>query len=156
MAEFGMGIFSIDIPNSDTEGNFINQEKMYYNVYMDDKILQSPAGEVDIPYLYTDNQYIRVGGIAHTFYYSQPITDRIGVQSFYTGGGEVHSSNIVWYDVKEANSVKGVEEAGKEIAGVSYFDLSGRRTDTLVPGTMYVKQTRYKDGTKDCRKFVSK
>ena len=156
MAEFGMGIFSIDIPNSDTEGNFINQEKMYYNVYMDDKILQSPAGEVDIPYLYTDNQYIRVGGIAHTFYYSQPITDRIGVQSFYTGGGEGHSSNIVWYDVKEANSVKGVEEAGKEIAEVSYFDLSGRRTDTLVPGTMYVKQTRYKDGTKDCRKFVSK
>ena len=49
-----------------------------------------------------------------------------------------------------------VSEAGKEIAEVSYFDLSGRRTDTLVPGTMYVKQTRYKDGTKDCRKFVSK
>ena len=48
------------------------------------------------------------------------------------------------------------KEAGKEIAEVSYFDLSGRRTDTLVPGTMYVKQTRYKDGTKDCRKFVSK
>jgi len=153
--EYGFGLFAINMPATDTQGNYINQENMYYNVYMDDKILQSPAGETDIPYNYTDGYYIRVSGMSHTYLYTTPITQRIGVQVFYRVGDVVNSSQLVWYDV---NSADGVSPAlAQQPAGrVEYFDVSGRRLDAASARGLVVRRTTLADGTRRVEKVCLK
>lgn len=149
---FGFGLFAIDMPNQDTEGNFINQDNMYYNVYLDDKILQSPAGAFDIPYTYSDGQFIQVKGTTHTFMSYNDITDRIGVQVFYKVGDQTNHSELIWYDIK--NAAVAATEARKTVQRVDCFDAQGRR---VAPGTkgLVVRQTTYTDGSKQTvKQFV--
>ena len=150
---FGFGLFAIDMPNLDVNGNFINQDNMYYNVYLDDKILQSPAGDFDIPYNYTDGQFIQVSGTMHTFMSYNDITDRIGVQVFYKVGDQLNHSALVWYDLKQAAVASA--EAPKTVRRVDCFDAQGRR---VAPGTkgLVVRQTTYSDGTKQTVKQIVK
>ncbi len=153
--EYGFGLFAINMPATDTQGNYINQENMYYNVYMDDKILQSPAGETDIPYNYTDGYYIRVSGMSHTYLYTTPITQRIGVQVFYRVGDVVNSSQLVWYDVNSADGV--LPALAQQPAGrVEYFDVSGRRLDAASARGLVVRRTTLADGTRRVEKVCLK
>ena len=145
---YGFGLFAIDMPATDTQGNYINQENMYYNVYMDQSILQAPNGMTDIPYNYTDGQYIRVSGTSHTFTYTTPITERIGVQVFYRVGDVVNHSNLVWYDVDTEGIARVATDA--DIVSTEYFDLTGRRLNIPQPtakGQCVVRRTTYADGT---------
>jgi hypothetical protein len=141
------------MPNLDVNGNFINQDNVYYNVYLDDKILQSPAGDFDIPYNYTDGQFIQVSGTMHTFMSYNDITDRIGVQVFYKVGDQLNHSALVWYDLKQAAVASA--EAPKTVRRVDCFDAQGRR---VAPGTkgLVVRQTTYSDGTKQTVKQIVK
>ena len=149
--EYGFGLFAINMPATDTNGNYINQDNMYYNVYMDDKILQSPAGDTDIPYNYTDNYYIRVTGMSHTYLYTTPITDRIGVQVFYRVGDVVNSSNLVWYDI----ATEGIADAHAQQPALrtDCYDALGRPVAPDAKG-LVIRRTTFADGTVRTDKHV--
>lgn len=138
---YGVGIFAIDIPATDVDGRYINQENMYYNVFVDDRQLLTPDGRADIPYNYTDGQTIRVSGTSHTFTYpeTEPVNDRIGVQVFYRVGDVVNHSNLVWYDVKAA----AISDARHSAPAASTcYDLQGRRIDGQPRRGLYVSGGR--------------
>jgi len=124
---YGIGVFAINMPATDVDGNYINQDHMYYNIYLDNTVMKTIDGLTDIPYNYTDGQYIRVSGQSHTFTYTTPINDRIGVQVFYKVGDVVNSSNLVWYNLK----ADAIDTATVPDGMSTDYDLSGRR---VAPG----------------------
>ena len=151
---YGIGLFAIDIPATDVDGHYINQENMYYNVFIDDRQLLTPDGRSDIPYNYTDGQTIRVSGTSHTFTYTEaePVNDRIGVQVFYRVGDVVNHSNLVWYDVNAAAIDTAV---AKSEAHTEYFDAMGRTSSAKAKG-LVVRRTTFADGTTETRKTVNR
>ena len=111
----GYGYISIDAPFFDAEENYLDPDKMYYKVFIDDKEFvfdpyEYPELDVpttDIPYNLSDIT-IYADGSTHEVEIFFNIQKNVGVQMFYTGGGEVHSSDIAWYEVD------GGEFTGKE------------------------------------------
>ena len=149
---FGFGIFAIDMPNRDTEGHFINQDNMYYNVYIDGELMQAPNGDTDIPWNYTDGQYIKLSGSVHSFMTYTDITDRIGVQVFYRVGDDVRSSSLVWYDVK-STAISDVN-AGS-IVRTDCYDLQGHRVSPSTPG-LQIRQITRADGSRQTVRTIVK
>lgn len=148
---FGFGLFAINMPAADVDGHYINQDNMYYNVFIDGQQLVTPDGQTDIPYNYTDGQTIRVSGISHTFQSYTDITDRIGVQVFYRVGDVVNSSNLVWYDI----ATEGIDEAATTSPAVrtDCYDALGRPVAPDAKG-LVIRRTTFADGTVRTDKHV--
>jgi hypothetical protein len=71
----------------------------------------------EIPYEYDDNYDIYRGG--ETVYLNQSnVSDfnRVGVMSIYRGGGEVNTSDTIWYDVKDFAEVAALKAAKDSLA----------------------------------------
>lgn len=154
------GYIKVDIPMTDVDGNFIDPEKMYYNMYVDGDVFTFYADEytalgdemTDVPYFFTDNWDLYVSGVSHTVYYYMEGFDTIGFQSVYTGGGETNKSEIITFDAAAASIKQAIANHG-DITGVSYTDLSGRMVETPAKG-IYVKTIRFADGTSRSYKMV--
>ena len=169
-ADYGYGYMDVIIPYTDVDGNFLNTEKMYYNIYIDDELFTMYNDEylyldyeelTDIPYDYTEYYDIFIySSSEHVIYFYTTGFDKIGIQSFYTGGDEVNSSNLVYYIVETGETetvdagIANIETAGEE-ANVRYTDLSGRAVSTPAEG-IYIKTTTYTDGSKKSVKVVVK
>lgn len=142
---YGFGMFLIDMPNQDVDGNYINQNNMYYNLYIDDNAITTPEGETNIPYNYVDgNFFMQVAGTGHTFKYTEPVNEKIGVQTFYQVGDVVNQSELVWYYIK--NESDGITTTSKETVSTEYFDLTGKRLAAPAKG-LFIQKTTYSDGT---------
>lgn len=126
---------SFDIPTTDSEGGFINPDKLSYCFYLDDDIpyifyaddyLFFSEDLDEIPYNYSDGLDFKTPG--HTYVYMTGF-ERIGCQTIYRGGGEEHRSPIVYYNV-DKRQVEGEEVDGLNTVlapASSYaFDLQGR------------------------------
>lgn len=140
---YGFGIFAIDMPACDTEGRYINQANMYYNVFVDNAQVQTPDGQTDIPYGYSDGQLIRVNGSNHTFTCYTPIAERIGVQVFYKVSDVVNSSALVWYDVNADGIAARTTDTEDR---TDYFDALGRPAQPGDKGLL-IRRTTHPDGT---------
>lgn len=102
----GFGFIGFNGPYFDTEGNYLNPENLYYKLYVDDKLytfqpnlytdLEEPTD--NIPFLFNGNDFYTDKYNHEITLYIQPAKN-IGVQLVYTGGGEVHESDICWNDV---------------------------------------------------------
>lgn len=133
-----MGKFNIlmlDLPLKDTEGRFIDPDKVSYRLYVDNdepfilypdeyKGLTEPLEEV--PYFFPADKlasysrsYIYERGYA--IYIFQSGFDRIGVQTIYRGGGEENRSEIGYSVVNGINDV-----SSQNSTPVQHFDLTGR------------------------------
>lgn len=131
--------FAYQIPTEDEDGNYILPSKMYYEVFTgknpDEPLTFTPSDYTaltkpmtQIPLNFTDGQDINNGYInLHNVY-----SDSIGIQVFYTGGGETRSSAKIWYSYSDVNN--GIESVtpDADTKSVKYFDLSGR---TVAPNT---------------------
>ena len=148
---FGFGLFAINMPAADVDGHYINQDNMYYNVFIDGQQLVTPDGQTDIPYNYTDGQTIRVSGTSHTFQSYTDITDRIGVQVFYRVGDVVNSSNLVWYDI----ATEGIADAHAQqpVLRTDCYDALGRPVAPDTKG-LVIRRTTFADGTVRTDKHV--
>ena len=51
----------------------------------------------------------------------------LGVQSIYRGGGEVHKSEIAWYDVEAYFELNGINSVQSSEKAAQIHDLQGRR-----------------------------
>ena len=147
---FGFGMFAIDMPNRDTEGRFINQDNMYYNVFVDGKPLQAPNGDTDIPWTYTDGQNIQISGSVHSFKTDTDIADCISVQVFYRVGDTVNSSNLVSYDVK-ANAINDTD--ANTIVRTDCYNLQGHRVSPSTPG-LQIRQITRADGSRQTVRYL--
>ena len=96
------------VPTTDTEGNFISPNDLYYRIYVDeDELFTFGPDEypyvnefmTEVPYNYTEGYDIGQGG-SYIYFYETGFC-RIGIQSVFRGGGEVHESDIVYMDLKE-------------------------------------------------------
>ena len=150
---FGFGIFMIDMPNQDTEGNYINQENMYYNLYLDDTPVATPLGLTDIPYTYTYGDFFQVSGTSHTFKYVNPINEKIGVQTFYKVGDQLNRSDLVWYYIhSEPDAIAAVKD-GQAVARTEYFDGAGRMVSPDTKGLL-IRRITFADGTQQTTKVM--
>lgn len=158
---YGYGGFAVTVPTTDADGNFLNPNKLYYNVFFDgseDPETFSPDDYVylteemtDVPSSFADSWDFYVSGDLHTIYFYSD-AETVGVQSTYTGGGETHSSNLVWYD---PTGIKGLATSSNkaDVKSVTYFDLQGRRLSTPTHG-INLKVTTYADGSKQAEKVL--
>ena len=105
---------SFNVPTLDTEGNFINPNDLYYRIYFDeDELFTFGPDEypyvtqfmTDVPYNYTEGYDFGVGGA--TVYFYETGFRRVGIQSVFCGGGEVHESDIVYMELTEGNTPVG-------------------------------------------------
>lgn len=152
---YAMGVFAFNMPATDTEGNYINQENMYYNIYVDDKLLATTTGLTDIPYNYSDGQFFRVSGTSHTFTYLQgnEPKEKLGCQVFYKVGDVVNASKLVWAQL----TPEGIStlEGGKTVAGTEFFDAAGRRVEPTAKG-LIIKKVTFTDGTSQTVKHAAR
>lgn len=149
----------LNIPMTDTEGNPILTDKLYYTIWYEKDgtkkqwtVLASDYEDVDedmveIPYNFDDHYDIYQGG---NIVYLNPIdgdyaswTD-VGVQSIYYGGGKRNTSNICWMITTGIQGIKDEgflnESSGKAERRIkndnAVYDLAGRKVShslTLSP-----------------------
>jgi hypothetical protein len=98
---------TINVPDTDAEGNPLLVGKLSYQYYYDVNHTVSPltlspseymylyADMTEIPYTFTDDYDI----YNYRLYLNMDIStwNKIGIQSIYRGGGEEHKSEIFWY-----------------------------------------------------------
>ena len=103
------------IPTVDTDGNPMASQKLSFQFFYDIEKKENPLtftpddykyleGNMSvIPYGFTDDYDFYNGSIYLNMEHSK--WNRIGIQSIYTGGGEEHKSEVVWYVIKPYGGV---------------------------------------------------
>ena len=144
-----------DIPLSDTEGNFIDPEKLFYIIYIRIDGEDMPyvfysddypgiVGEemTEVPYLldaYGYDGYTAIGqGGAYIAFY-ETAADAYGVQSVYYGGGERKESNIAWYEVIDDSGVKNVSAGNCKVSAI--YGIDGTRRAATVNGINIIRMS---------------
>jgi hypothetical protein len=112
-ASFGYSKIYAKIPSVDVDGNDLLTNKLYYSVYFEKEDVEQvytftadlyyndfEEDVTEVPYSH-DGYDIYKGG--EIIYFEESMQElmtwkRIGLQSIYYGGGERHTSNIVWMD----------------------------------------------------------
>ncbi len=157
--QWQIGVARFTIPRFDVNGDYLDPEKMYYNIYFDeekvefysDEYLMMEDGTTDVPCTYNDQYSIWYSGANYTINFYDGGFEKFGIQVFYKDGDDVRSSKLVYY------GDSGVEDkfVDAEAIGVTYTDLMGRIVNNPVAG-LYLKIVKYSDGTAKVEKIVVK
>ena len=170
--EYEYGLFDANIPTLDINGEYIAPDKLFYTVYFDDEVFEFDPEEyvsleealTEVPYTFDDQWDISTYGTDKEISFFFSVAKNVGVQSIYRGGGEVHKSNIVFYDINEGIfSTVEVEDpirtgalspvATKSVAAESYHDITGRRVASDARG-LVIKTVTFGDGSRKSYKVV--
>ena len=84
--------------------------------------------------------------------YDRFFTWRIGMQVYYTADGVKNASDIVYLEVFDKPSSVNEVNAGKNVAGVRYFNMTGQ--EVAQPSGMTIQVTTYTDGTTSAVKVM--
>jgi len=157
---WGDPIINVIIPPFDAEGNLLDTNNLFYELYIDGE-LYTFTGELYWPDVegemtlvpYSLNGYcIYASGDFHTIYMYMPIESSIGVRSVY-----INENGDALYSEMETILVEGtgVESVESEVAPVSveYYDIAGRRISNPEKG-IAIRIARYADGTVKTHKVV--
>lgn len=134
----------VTISPFDTEGEYINVDNLYYQIYrfIDNaaEIVEFRADDyqtlgenmVRVPYTFTDYYDF---GLAGSYFYLYTKFEDIGVQVVNTSCGKEMLSNIVWYydGTQEGSGTSGITTIGSSLDNAIY-NLSGQRLSRLQPG----------------------
>ena len=136
-AEYGLSgcMISYTVPSTGTDGQFIPQENLYYQISFDGKPLEF-YGTTMIPYYcqFTDNSTMQSITLSadnyddHNMQVPNNPKKTISIQSFYNFYGEVISSEKIDYEIVNGELVDtGVESVfdASEVKSVKYFNLNG-------------------------------
>lgn len=150
------GLF-MNIPAVSTEGEILNVNKLYYEIYtrvdgeeepfvfyVDEYVGLAELGleeMTEVPYAMQlegfDGADIRYGGEA-VFFYSTP-ADAYGVKSIYKGGDEVHESPIVWFNVNTTGVKDTLSDGSATVAEI--YSIDGVRRNSMARGLNIVKMS---------------
>ena len=152
------GTFSFILPSLSTTGEVLNPDRLYYNIYVDERLLTFKATRygldedmTDIPYSFTDGHTF-TASTTHSHgrivYFKEKVGSyysHIGVRAIYRGAGESHGSDIVYNDGEVTDTIT-APIYSRQATSVSYFDLTGRRVNTTQKGVI-IKRETLPDGT---------
>lgn len=156
----GVGSFVFYEDPSGTNGEQLNTNKLFYNIFIDDetKPFTFTAAAcpndfdedcTDVPFMHSSPGLFISGNTREIRLYNKDWKE-IGVQMIYRGANEEHKSDVVW--VKNTTTgINGVVSSRN--AGVDYFDLSGLRVVAPKHG-VFVERTRKANGQFTYRKVV--
>ena len=133
------------IPTVDVNGNpliesklayqfyYYKENKMYVLVLTKDLYPELDADMSEIPYLFSQQGIV----FNNYLYLNQPDQEidswhQIGLQSIYYGGGEYHSSNVVWFNNETADGI--ASPLGETEEGVAIYNVSGQRLNKMQKG----------------------
>lgn len=141
---YGITMVAVSIPCQDVQGNYLNPQKLFYRIYLDDdeeflfyqdEYVNLPIDGVDeMPYLYTNGRSIFPN--SYGFYLYQGGFERIGIQSVYYGGDDRQETDI-FYTVPVSVGVEPVHSSQSTVQSEVY-DLSGRRVSKPTKG-LYIQ-----------------
>lgn len=144
----------MNIPMEDTDGEPMLSSKMTYQLYVDvngtvselvfraDDYEELTSDMTIIPYNFTDDWDIYKHGSKIFLNHAERSTwNKIGVQSTYNGGGESHSSAVVWYTITDETSIDDNVTAEKEGDNIIY-NMQGMRVDNAKQKGIYIKNGR--------------
>lgn len=147
------GYIEVEAPNKDVDGNFIDMDKFFFRMWVDNDVYTFSPDDyycfdeptMLIPFTFSDEywDFIYYDDSKHgfTFYFGD--YESIGIQAVYTGGGETRYSNVVRN--KEMSSTNNIV-IDKEALSTTYYDLTGRIVNNPANG-IYIKSTTFSDGT---------
>lgn len=144
---------SFFVKNADAEGNYLNPEKMYYNIYINDsaepfKFTKEKYRNIkednmtDIPFAYQDAQYaaeIKVIGDKRILHFYENNITSIKVVLVYTGkDGKTYSSE----PMIARPTTAGIENATfNKTATEKYYTIDGRQIQQLQKGLNIIKSS---------------
>lgn len=171
--DYGYYSFMFNISNVSTEGNVLNNEDLYYKVYIDGDVFEFEE-EFDDDLGYNIYDGFGTGELVPFYFdngndfYSWSVNQRevgiyiegvstIGVQTIYDYNGQVTESGIVTFNTEtgEVDSTpSGVEGLiNNEVKSVMYYDLNGRRIANPEQG-IFIKKSVNNDGKVSTKKVV--
>lgn len=156
--DYGYGTIVFQQPETDKDGKFINFNKLYFRLYIDDDKTpyEFEPDEYEglsesssmLPIRLKNDNYFTIGD-EHYLHYFTSGWSRLGLQAVYLGGGRESTSPIIWYD--EPTAILGVKE--NRNVKTRYYDLTGREVAPSAHG-MVIKVTQASDGTTTTKKIV--
>ena len=161
-ATTGFTVLHFTIPTVDTDGYKLNENKLYYNIYLDDEVftftpedyIGLSSAMTDVPYKFEDNVNFDIymsGNGRHTVYLYTTNYKKVGIQSIYTAGGEVNRSPVAYVNNPTPTSINEVAD-GKQVASVRYFNMAGQEMNQ--PNGLTLIVTTYTDDTTATIKVV--
>ena len=161
-AEYGSnyGSFSYTLPKTDVDGNPIDQYYLSFSIYTDnDQLYTFKASDypndltedlTEIPSSIFFNSWDISSYSSYLYYDEAPLFNhQVGIQVHYTIDGVKNSSDIVYLVVYPDTGVDELN-AGKQIAGVRYYNLAGQ--EMAQPSGLTIQVTTYSDGTSTATK----
>ena len=161
------GMFSFILPSLSTTGEVLNPDRLFYNIYVDERLLTFKASRygldedmTDIPYSFTDGHTFvasTTNSRGRIVYFKEKVGSyysRIGVKAIYRGAGESHSSSIIYNDGEVVTGITNANSADQPTS-VCFYDLSGRRVNTTSKGVL-IKSETMPDGSKRHSKVAIK
>lgn len=157
----GYGEITFNLPAEDTDGNALETENLYYNIYFDDNVYtftndwysKVTDDMTDVPYSYSDNLDFFVIGEKHDlFFYVEDYT-RVGVQFIYKDGEDIYRSSIVYSDGSVVNGINQVSGNSQKVAKTFSTDILGRRVDASYHGIV-MQTTVYDNGERHTVKVL--
>ena len=152
----GWSVLHFTIPTVDVDGNKLNENKLYYNIILDDAVytfepetyIGLSTAMTDIPYKFEDNINfdIYMSNGRHTVYLYTTNFAAVGVQSIYTAGDEENRSEIAYVFRPNPSGINELAQ-GAQVVGTRYFDLTGRELSAAPASGLYLQCVTYNDGT---------
>ncbi len=158
--DYGYGGAQFSIYRTSADGNYLNPEKLYYNVYFDDELFTFTPDEypefeedvTDVPYSYSGTD-VTAYGDSHILYFYIVGFDKMGVSTVYKDGDTRYESPIEWYYLTTDGIEKVADNSMASTRSVTYTDIMGRRLASPARG-VNIKTTTMSDGTVRTQKVI--
>lgn len=145
-----------------TEGNYLDPDCLYINIYLDGKLLTLTPGEydvhtemTDIPYSIENYDFEKLSENEHNFFFYTDIQEKIGMEAVYINGDTRLGSGVTEYYINGGESGIDSNIANeKRIESVEFTDLSGARVSRPTAKGIYIRTIKYADGSKVSKKLV--
>ena len=142
---------------TDTEGEPLDVNKLYYNIFVDGQVYTFPAdlyGQemTNVPYQYNCDLIYNLGGYLMVFYMGS--MQKLGVQALYIDGDTVTRSAMAEYTFSTGVSELETESAG--IVTTEYYSLDGRRLSAAPERGMYLRSVTRADGSRSTTKHIAR
>lgn len=160
-AAYGLSgvMIAFTIPAVDVDSNFIAPEDIYYQISFDGEVKKFFNADY-LPY-YASGQDSQNGvalqgsGSMRQLQTNEAPKETVSVQSFYYVDGKLYPSAVATYNIKEAAGINEVNSNSSSVS-TTYYDLSGRKVESLQSGNIYIRKTIDANGNHKTTKFIKK
>ena len=156
---------NFEIFGDNSEGQLLRESNIYYNIFINGELYTFTSEEypslltegvtelTDIPVFFNAGDDIYAYGTSHGVALKRQDVETIGVRTVYIDGDlRAESETVTVNKYGEPVSVDTVIDGGK--TSTEYFDLTGRRINGAVKGSVVIRRTTLGDGSIRTEKVV--